>query len=185
MGGVGIFVTVSSYTTFKCRAWARRLRRRTSRRRLPATVWRLASMKHCWCTTSQACRRRGFPASIPRRRSPSVQRISTSRRLNIRGAINVWNPATNRHLASLELQSRKMGQIVWLLVVTDSTHCITSKRDSDLGTRQCQRDDHSLGHQGGIPCAVFHPGGRILATGGKDGLVRFWNPKDGKLLGHD
>jgi WD40 repeat protein len=39
-----------------------------------------------------------------------------------------------------------------------------------------------MGHEGGIPCAAFHPDGHLLATGGKDGQVRFWNPSTGQLI---
>jgi WD40 repeat protein len=38
------------------------------------------------------------------------------------------------------------------------------------------------GHDGAIPCAAFHPEESLLATGGKDDKVRFWNPETGQLL---
>jgi WD40 repeat protein len=39
------------------------------------------------------------------------------------------------------------------------------------------------GHFGAIPTAAFHPDGILLATGGKDDQVRFWNPSTGQFLG--
>ena len=38
------------------------------------------------------------------------------------------------------------------------------------------------GHNGGIPCSVFRPDGRLLATGGKDSEVRFWDTSTGQLV---
>ena len=38
------------------------------------------------------------------------------------------------------------------------------------------------GHEGGIPSVAFHPNGRLLASGGKDDQVRFWNPLTGQLV---
>ena len=38
------------------------------------------------------------------------------------------------------------------------------------------------GHEGGIPCATFHPDGQQLATGGKDDKLRFWDPLSGRLI---
>jgi len=38
------------------------------------------------------------------------------------------------------------------------------------------------GHRGPISAAAFRPGGKILATGGHDGLVKLWEVESGRLL---
>ncbi|HKD37436.1 MAG TPA: hypothetical protein VKB78_11565, partial [Pirellulales bacterium] len=38
-----------------------------------------------------------------------------------------------------------------------------------------------LGHTGGVPCVAFRGDGEILATGSKDGQVRLWEARSGKL----
>jgi WD40 repeat protein/tRNA A-37 threonylcarbamoyl transferase component Bud32 len=128
----------------------------------------------------QATRLSGFDSTKALAFSPTNLYLAA---LNIRGSINVWNPATNRHLATLELQSLKMGRNR-LAFSRDGTRLIASQANAiqiwDLDN--ANEMTTLLGHQGGIPCATFHPGGRILATGGKDGLMRFWSPADGKLL---
>src|SRR5262249_47827973 len=45
-----------------------------------------------------------------------------------------------------------------------------------------------LRHEGQVCCAAFSPDGKLLASGGLDHLIRFWDPATGKevrkLQGH-
>lgn len=37
-------------------------------------------------------------------------------------------------------------------------------------------------HKGGARCVAFSPDGKLIATGGQDGVVRLWNAADGTLV---
>ena len=41
---------------------------------------------------------------------------------------------------------------------------------------------HLLGHTGGVPGVEFSPDGRTIASTGKDGVIRIWDSRTGKLL---
>ena len=49
-----------------------------------------------------------------------------------------------------------------------------------MSTGQQVRD--FVGHEGGVLSVVFSPDGKLLASGGGDGTIRFWNMSNGKLL---
>jgi WD40 repeat protein/tRNA A-37 threonylcarbamoyl transferase component Bud32 len=103
---------------------------------------------------------------------------------NIRGWINVWNSTTNRHLATLRVPSAKMGRNC-LEFSEDGSRLVASHEDTIRIWDLTKADEKTVmaGHQGGIPGAAFHPSGTMLATGGKDDYVRFWNPLTGDLIG--
>jgi WD40 repeat protein/tRNA A-37 threonylcarbamoyl transferase component Bud32 len=103
--------------------------------------------------------------------------------VNIRGWITVWNSRTNRELATLQQPRRGKSQDD-LSFSADGTHLAASNADSIYVWDLTRADETTvmIGHEGGIPCAAFHPDGRLLATGGKDDQVRFWNPSTGKLI---
>jgi WD40 repeat protein/tRNA A-37 threonylcarbamoyl transferase component Bud32 len=103
--------------------------------------------------------------------------------VNIRGGITVWNSRTNRQLATLQQPRRGKSQDD-LSFSADGTHLAASNADSIYVWDLTRADETTvmLGHEGGIPCAAFHPDGRLLATGGKDDEVRFWNPSTGQLI---
>jgi len=103
--------------------------------------------------------------------------------LNIRGSIAVWNSAAHRQLATLHLPALQMSRN-GVAFSADDGRLVASNADSihvwDL-TRASEKTVLA-GHNGAIPCAVFHPHGGLLATGGKDDEVRFWNPSTGHLV---
>src|SRR6266566_6312492 len=37
-------------------------------------------------------------------------------------------------------------------------------------------------HKGGARCVAFSPDGKLIATGGQDGVVKLWNAADGTLV---
>jgi WD40 repeat protein len=103
--------------------------------------------------------------------------------VNIRGWITVWNSRTNRQLATLQQPRTGQSQDA-LSFSADGTHLAASNADSIYVWDLTRTDETTvmMGHTGGIPCAMFHPDGRFLATGGKDEQVRFWNPSTGEPL---
>ena len=102
---------------------------------------------------------------------------------NIRGSIVVWNSETNHQLATL-YHPRHGASRDDLAFSGDGTHLAASNADSVQIWDLTRADERSVmtGHQGGIPSAVFHPNGRLLATGGKDDEVRIWNSSTGRLI---
>ena len=103
---------------------------------------------------------------------------------NIRGRITVWHTASNRQLATLHLPTSTRSQIS-LSFSADGSRMAASNTDSIQVWNFTRADEKTVltGHNGAIPCAAFHPKGRLLATGGKDDEVRFWDPVTGKLVG--
>ena len=129
----------------------------------------------------QRSRLSGFDATRAVAFSPTNPYLASA---NIRGWITVWNSAANRQLATLHLPTRTPSEIS-LTFSADGGRLAASNADSiqiwDLG----RADEKTVmaGHNGGIPCAVFQPDGRLLATGGKDDEVRFWNSFTGQPFG--
>jgi WD40 repeat protein/tRNA A-37 threonylcarbamoyl transferase component Bud32 len=104
--------------------------------------------------------------------------------LNIRGWIGVWNSATTRQVAALHHPAPRTSRN-GLSFSADGGKLASSNADS-LQIWDLNRADEKTilnGHQGAIPCAVFHPTGQLLATGGKDNQVRFWNSTTGQVAG--
>jgi WD40 repeat protein len=101
---------------------------------------------------------------------------------NIRGWITVWNSVTNRQLATLHLPRKRRSRDD-LAFSADGTHLAASNADFIHIWDLARTDEKTVlvGHEGGIPCAAFHPNGRLLATGGKDRQVRFWLSATGQL----
>jgi WD40 repeat protein/tRNA A-37 threonylcarbamoyl transferase component Bud32 len=103
--------------------------------------------------------------------------------VNIRGLVTVWNSVNNLQLASLQ-HAQTGASRDDLAFSADGKYLASSNADSihiwDL--KRADENTIMMGHQGGIPCAAFDPDGRLLATGGKDDLVRFWNPVSGELI---
>jgi WD40 repeat protein len=104
--------------------------------------------------------------------------------LNIRGWVTLWNSGTNRQLASLYHPAPKTSRN-GLAFSADGGRLAASNADSIQIWDLIRADEKTvlIGHKDAIPCAVFHPNGRLLATGGKDNEVRFWNPSTGQLTG--
>jgi WD40 repeat protein/tRNA A-37 threonylcarbamoyl transferase component Bud32/ribosomal protein S27E len=102
---------------------------------------------------------------------------------NIRGLITVWNSATDRQLATLHLPTSSPSRI-GLAFSTDGGRLVASNADAIQIWDLTKADEVTVmaGHDGAIPCAAFHPNGRLLATGGKDHEVRFWNSANGQQI---
>ena len=102
--------------------------------------------------------------------------------VNIRGGITIWNSVTNRQLAALQ-NVRRGPSREDLAFSADGTHLAASNANSIQVWNLTSADEKIVmtGHEGGIPCAAFHPDGKHLATGGKDDKLRFWDPSSGRL----
>jgi WD40 repeat protein/tRNA A-37 threonylcarbamoyl transferase component Bud32/ribosomal protein S27E len=113
--------------------------------------------------------------------SPTKPYLAT---VNIRGWITIWNSVTNRQLAVLQ-QAQTGASNEELAFSADGTHFVASNADSIYIWDLTQASERTMmaGHEGGIPSAVFHPSGQILATTGKDDQLRFWDPTTGRNLG--
>ena len=87
---------------------------------------------------------------------------------NIRGWITVWNSTTNRQEATLHHPRRRASRDD-LKFSADGTHLASSNADTIQVWNLTEASEKTvmMGHEGGLPCAVFHPAGDVLATGGK------------------
>jgi len=132
-------------------------------------------------TDFQPTRLVSFDSTIAVAFSPTEPDLAAA---NIRGWITIWNPATNRQLARLQLPQRTAGEIC-LAFSEDGKRLFASNSDRIQVWDLKRADEKTVlaGHSGAIPCVAFHPDGQLLATGGKDDEVRFWNPATGRTLG--
>jgi len=103
--------------------------------------------------------------------------------MNASGSITVWNSVTNRPLATLSLP-RQRNRPDCLSFSSDGMHLAASNADTVQvwNLQKASEKTVMTGHNGGIPCATFDPTGSVLATGGKDNEVRFWNSTSGRLI---
>jgi WD40 repeat protein/tRNA A-37 threonylcarbamoyl transferase component Bud32 len=122
----------------------------------------------------------GFDSTKAVAFSPSNPYLAAA---NIRGWITVWNSVTNRQLATLYHPRQRLSRDD-LAFSGDGTHLASSNADSIQIWDLARADEKTVmsGHEGGIPCAAFHPDGRLLATGGKDDEVRIWNSSTGQIV---
>ena len=122
-----------------------------------------------------------FDATIAVAFSPTSPYLAAA---NIRGWITVWDSVTNRQFGKLYLPTPTASQIS-LSFGADGGRLAASNADRIQVWDLTKADEKTVmsGHNGGIPCAAFKPNGGELATGGKDGEVRFWNPLTGQPIG--
>jgi WD40 repeat protein len=120
----------------------------------------------------------GFDSTKAVAFSPTKPYLAAS---NIRGWITVWNAITNRQIATLRHPGGGLSRDD-LVFSADGTHLASSSAKTIQVWNLDAADEKTemLGHEGGIPCAVFHPSGRLLATGGKDYWIRLWDPATGR-----
>lgn len=112
--------------------------------------------------------------------SPTIPYLATA---NIRGWITIWNSVTNRPLATLQHPRQRISRDD-LAFSGDGKHLASSNADSIQIWNLAAADEKLIlaGHRGGIPCTGFDRHGKFLATGGKDDVVRIWNPATAELL---
>ncbi|MGD9632462.1 MAG: WD40 repeat domain-containing serine/threonine protein kinase [Pirellulales bacterium] len=132
-------------------------------------------------TDFQPTRLVSFDSTIAVAFSPTEPYLAAA---NIRGWITVWNTATNRQIARLQLPQRTASEIC-LAFSEDGKRLFASNSDRIQIWDLTRADEKTVlaGHDGAIPGAEFHPDGHLLATGGKDDEVRFWDAATGRTLG--
>jgi tRNA A-37 threonylcarbamoyl transferase component Bud32 len=93
--------------------------------------------------------------------------------------------------AAYNLQLTRIGQL-WrsdpqhaLRLLDDPNRCPPHLRDFTWGLyrRLCRWGRQDLGrHEGGALCVAFSPDGKLLASGGKDNLIRLWSIVGGESV---
>ncbi len=103
---------------------------------------------------------------------------------DIRGQLTVWNTATDREEATLFNWRKAVGGECLAFSRDSSTLAASNGTSVRVWNLATAREKLSLlGHtEGGIPSVAFRGDGEMMATGGKDGQVRLWDPRTGKLL---
>jgi serine/threonine protein kinase/WD40 repeat protein len=102
--------------------------------------------------------------------------------LDIRGQITVWSTATDREEAALFNWRKAIGGECLAFSRNSSTLAASNGTSVRVWNLVAAREKLSLlGHiEGAISSVAFRGDGEILASGGKDGHVRFWDPRSGK-----
>jgi WD40 repeat protein/tRNA A-37 threonylcarbamoyl transferase component Bud32 len=128
----------------------------------------------------QRSRLSGFDSTKAVAFSPTAPYLAA---VNIRGRITIWNADNSRQIAMLH-HPAKTTSLNGLAFSADGGSLAASNADSvqiwDL--KKAGEKTVMSGHRGAIPCSAFHPNGRLLATGGMDNHVRFWNPFTGQFV---
>lgn len=96
------------------------------------------------------------------------------------GNINVWNAETLQHIVTLPLEHQSYVRRMYFF--SDLNIVISTSTDGsgvvwDADTREVKL---RLNHGTGMQCCAMLNG--MILTGGKDGFVKFWDLKTGKLV---
>jgi WD40 repeat protein len=102
---------------------------------------------------------------------------------NSRGAVAIWNLATNRQFAALAHPVSDQNSED--LTFSEDGGALAACNASSLqiwDLKQARERTVLQGHAGAVPGAAFRPDGKVLATAGADDEVRLWNPATGALI---
>jgi RNA polymerase sigma factor (sigma-70 family) len=101
------------------------------------------------------------------------------------GMLRAWDPATGREARAVQPQS---WGAVFLALAPDGRTVATAVNNrydvrvalTDTATFKPAVPAH--GHDVQVFAAAFHPGGRLVATGGWDETIRLWEPRTGRAV---
>jgi WD40 repeat protein len=102
------------------------------------------------------------------------------------GAIRLWGTDGTSLVTYGNHQSIPSVVVFQPIAAASSQKPILASGDTEGDIHFWQRDGQEIssfkGHQGAVVVVAWHPQGHILATGGVDNLVKFWDPENGSLL---
>lgn len=103
--------------------------------------------------------------------------------VDIHGRVSLWNTVVNRQVISLELSIADLSLNALAFSRDGGQLAASNARSIQIWQQTADERTVLAGHKGGTPCALYSPDGTLLVTGGKDRLVKFWNPGSGELIG--
>jgi len=97
------------------------------------------------------------------------------------GTVILWNPLTRRKIRKL----LEYNDIAFSVAFNADSLLASAYLDGKIILWNSMTGEEKVLQHNGVRCVAFSPDGQLLASGSQPGIVRLWNPNEGKQIGED